>query len=89
MFRINSNIDTNRPNFTHLTSVQEWLNSLNIIEYVDLFVNRRMLNLSQVLNLELEDLIKMEIFESSHQMIILDSIKRILFELNFQNGFLV
>ncbi|RNA09829.1 Ephrin type-A receptor 4 [Brachionus plicatilis] len=87
--KANSNIDTNRPNFTHLTSVHEWLNSLNIIVYVNLFVNRRLLNLSQVLNLELEDLIKMEIFDPDHQMIILDSVKRIQFELNFQNGFLV
>lgn len=84
-----SYIDTNRPNFTHLTNIHEWLNSLSLIEYVDCFIFNRYLNLSQVLNLEVEDLILMEIFDQNHQMIMLESLKRIQFELNFQNGFLV
>lgn len=82
-------IDPNRPNFTQMTNVQEWLNSLGLGEYIGRFVAKRFLNLSQVLNLELSDLVKLEVYDESHQSLIIESIKRIQFELNFQNGFLV
>jgi len=82
-------IDTNRPNFAQLTSVKEWLNSLELSQYVGFFHAKKYYNLSQVLSFERDDLIRLEIWSEKHQESILDSIKCIHFELNFQNGFLV
>jgi len=82
-------IDTNRPNFSQLTSIQEWLNSLNLNQYTNHFIDKKHLNLSQVLNFEKFDLDSIKITEESAQNAILESLKCIQFELNFQNGFLV
>ena len=88
--RQTSYIDTNRPNFTQLTNIQEWLNSLGLGEYASKFVAKRYLNLSQALNIELNDLVRtFEILDETHKNLIMESLKRIQFELNFQNGFLV
>lgn len=82
--------DPNRPNFTQLTNIQEWLNSLGLGDYISKFVAKRYLNLSQAINLELTDLPRLfDVYDESHQSLIMESLKRIQFELNFQNGFLV
>jgi hypothetical protein len=59
------------------------------MHYADTFINRRYLNLSQIINLEKDDLLALEIRDGAHIEIILESLKCINFELNFQNGFLV
>ena len=79
----------NRPNFTQLTSIHEWLKSLNLENYIANFTNKIHLNLSQVLNLEKNDLNFLGVFDSNHQNIMLESFNNIQFELNFQNGLLV
>ena len=79
----------NRPNFTQLTSIHEWLKSLNLENYTTNFINKKYLNLSQVLNCEKNDLTLLSIFDSNHQNIMLESFNNIQFELNFQNGLLV
>lgn len=90
LWRQISYIDTNRPNFTQLTNIHEWLNSLNLSELIERFVSKRYLNLSQVLQLELNDLMgTFDIYDEDKQALMMESIKRIQFELNFQNGFLV
>ena len=43
-------VDTNRPNFAQLTNIQEWLNSLNLNHYLDMFILKSYLNLSQILH---------------------------------------
>lgn len=82
-------IDTNRPNFAQLTSVKEWLSSLELNQYLGTFQMRKLLNLSQVLDFDRNNLKKLEIWNDADQNIILESLKCIHFELNFQNGFLV
>lgn len=82
-------VDTNRPNFAQLTNIQEWLNSLNLNHYLDMFIVKSYLNLSQILHFEKVDLLSIGIKDESHQDVILESLKCIHFELNFQNGFLV
>ncbi len=82
-------IDTNRPNFSQLTSIKEWLNSLEMPQFVENFHTRRFLNLSQIVGFDRDDLLALEIWQETEQNAILESLKCIHFELNFQNGFLV
>ena len=82
-------VDTNRPNFAQLTSVKEWLHSLDLIQYLNLFQLKGLLNLSQVLGFERADLSQLDVWDENDQATILESLKCIHFELNFQNGFLV
>jgi hypothetical protein len=53
------------------------------------FHAKRFLSLSQVLTFDRTDLESLEIWNESDHKTILDSLKCIQFELNFQNGFLV
>lgn len=82
-------IDTNRPNFAQLTSIKEWLNSLELTQYLNSFNRMGYLNLSQALECDRNELMRLEVWNEKDQDELLDSLKCILFELNFQNGFLV
>jgi ephrin-B len=82
-------IDPNKPNFTQLTSVHEWLSSLGLAELTPAFNAQRYLSLSQVLGVDHADLVRMQLYDEHVQTILLESLKQIQFELNFQSGFLV
>jgi hypothetical protein len=56
---------------------------------VNNFTDKKHLNLSQVLNFEKIDLDSIKIADDITQNVLLESLKCIQFELNFQNGFLV
>jgi Eph receptor B1 len=82
-------IDPNKPNFTQVTNIHEWLNSLGLSDLACVFLSNSYLSLSQVLGIDVTDLLRMQIYDEHVQKIILESLKQIQFELNFQSGFLV
>ena len=82
-------MDKNGPNFAQLTSINEWLTSLNLSQYAVSFLTRKYRNLSQVLHLEASHLRSMGVEDEQHQCLLADSLRSIQFELNFHNGFLV
>ena len=81
--------DTGKPNIAQLTSIEEWLISLNLTQYLKLFKSNSYLNLSQILDLQTNDLNSIGIWDEYHRRIILESLKTIQFDISFKNGFLV
>lgn len=83
-------IDPNKPNFTQLTSIGEWLNSLGLGDLIGQFVACKYLNLSQVLHLKESDMAnELCVNDERRQKIMIDSLDKIQFELSYHSGFLV
>jgi hypothetical protein len=82
-------IDTNKPNISQLTSIEDWLSSLNLTQYLKLFKTHAYLNLSQLLDLKYNDFNLLGIWDDLHKQLILESLKTVQFEISFKNGFLV
>ncbi len=81
--------DTNKPNIAQLTSIEDWLISLNLTQYLKLFKSNQYLNLSQLLDLQYNDLNSIGIWDESHKRQMLESFKTVQFDISFKNGFLV
>ena len=82
-------IDTNRPNLAQSTSIDEWLASLSLTQYVAIFKRNGFLNLSQIVDLQMNDLVSLGIWDQLNQSKIIESLKTVQFEIAFRNGFLV
>ena len=72
-----------------LTSIDDWLISLNLTQYLKVFKSNWYLNLSQIIDLQSNDLYSIGIWDESHKRQMLESLKTVQFDISFKNGFLV